>query len=77
MFPALARRRSRTFSLAVDGTMMSVQLRESNNGEALNGSAPVALFRERIIRRRRPAAGCDVPVFRDARRHALPGQCNH
>ena len=28
---------------------MSVQLRESNNGEALNGSAPVALFRERII----------------------------
>ena len=49
MFPRWRADGRELFYLAVDGTMMSVQLRESNNGEALNGSAPVALFRERIV----------------------------
>jgi hypothetical protein len=49
MFPRWRADGRELFYLAGDGTMMSVPLRESNNGETLNVSVPVTLFRERIV----------------------------
>ena len=49
MFPRWRGDGKELFYVSADGTLMSVALRESANGDSLEPAAPVPLFRDRIV----------------------------